>query len=95
MPTLHIEHPITDLATWRAAFDRLAPFRKQSGVLHQRVQQPVGQPDYVVIDLDFGTTAEAEAFLAFLQTKVWSTSENSPALAGTPETKILESVEVS
>ena len=23
MPTLHIEHPITDFATWKAAFDRI------------------------------------------------------------------------
>ena len=93
MTTLHIEHPITDFTTWKAAFDRVAPIREQSGVLHHRVQQPVGEPHYVVVDLDFGTTAEADAFLTFLQTKIWSTSENSPALAGTPQTKILESVE--
>ncbi|MCW2633204.1 MAG: hypothetical protein JWR88_2166, partial [Pseudonocardia sp.] len=29
-------------------------------------------------------------FLAFLQAKVWSSPENSPALIGTPQTKILE-----
>jgi hypothetical protein len=94
MPTLHIEHPITDFAVWKAAFDRFAPYRERSGVRHHRVQQPVGQPDYVVIDLDFATTGEAAAFLAFLQSEVWSTSANSPALAGTPQTTILEPVDV-
>jgi len=49
----------------------------------------------VVIDLDFDTTEEAEAFLRFLNTKVWGTGENAPALAGTPETMILEPAAVS
>ena len=93
MPTLHIEHPITDFATWKAAFDRFEPHRKQSGVLHHRVRRPVGEPNFVVIDLDFDTTAKAESFLTFLETKIWSTKENSPALNGTPQTKILESAD--
>lgn len=29
-------------------------------------------------------------FLEFLKTKVWSSGENSPALAGKPQTMILE-----
>ncbi len=93
MPTLHIEHPITDFATWKAAFDRFAPAREESGVLHHRVQRPIDDPRYVVIDLDFATNSEAEAFLQILQTRVWATTENSPALAGTPQTKILEPAE--
>ena len=43
-----------------------------------------------MIDLDFDTTDEAGAFLRFLNTKVWAIRENAPALAGTPETMILE-----
>jgi hypothetical protein len=43
----------------------------------------------VVIDLDFETTSEAETFLQILHTKIWSTPEKSPALAGTPQTRIL------
>lgn len=93
MPTLHIEHPITDFATWKAAFDRLAEFRAKSGVRQHHLQHPVDDPHYVVIDLDFDTTVEAEMFLKFLQTKVWSFRENSPALLGTPRTKILEPTE--
>lgn len=92
MPTLHIEHPITDFATWKAAFDRMAEFRERSGVLTHRVLRPVDDPRYVVIDLDFGSTPEAESFLHFLRTKVWSDSRNSPALLGMPHTRILEPV---
>ena len=89
MLTLRIEHPVTDFDTWMAAFDRFADLRHQSGVLHQRIQRPIDDPRYVVIDLEFATTAEAETFLQILQTKIWSTPERSPALAGTPQTRIL------
>ena len=89
MPTLHIEHPITDFATWRAAFDRFAEARRAAGVRGHRLQQPVDDPRYVVIELDFDTVAQAAGFLQFLETKVWSVPANSPALAGSPQAKIL------
>jgi hypothetical protein len=90
MPTLHIEHAITDFGTWNAAFDRLAEVRQHSGVRQQRVQQPVDDPRYVVIDLDFDTVSEAERFLGFLRANIWSSSGNAPALSGAPQAKILE-----
>jgi hypothetical protein len=90
MPTLHIEHPITDFATWSAAYSRFGDARRAAGVLEERVQQPVDDPRYVVIDLDFGTTEQAEGFLRFLKTRIWVVPENAPALAGAPRTMILE-----
>src|SRR5436190_542951 len=90
MATLHIEHPITDFGTWKAAFDRFAELRERSGVRGHRILQPVDDAHYVVVDLDFQTTGEAEKFLDFLRTTVWSSPENAPALAGAPQTKILE-----
>ena len=94
MPTtLHIEHPVTDYVTWKTAFDRFADVRSRSGVEAERVQQPVDDARYVVIDLDFATTAQAAAFLQFLTTEVWASPERSPALAGAPRTAILEPVE--
>lgn len=92
MTTLHIEHPITDLNTWLAAFGRFAEARAQAGVRAQRVQHPVDDPNYIVIDLDFSTTAEARRFIAFLENRVWSSAESAPALAGTPQTKLLQAV---
>jgi hypothetical protein len=92
MSTLHIEHPITDLAVWRAAFDRFADRRRQGGVSAERVQQPVDDDHYVVIDLDFATREQAQRFLGFLESTVWASPDSSPALAGAPQTRILEAV---
>lgn len=90
MTTLHIEHAIVDFDLWNAAFDRFAESRVRAGVRAERVQRPVDDPQYVVIDLDFDTVGEAEKFLGFLKHKVWPSRDNAPALAGTPQTKILE-----
>jgi hypothetical protein len=93
MPTLHIEHAVTDFDIWNAAFSRFAGARQRAGVRQQRVQRPAGDPHYVVIDLDFDTTGDAANFLSFLQATVWTSDTNSPALAGTPRTAILELAE--
>lgn len=90
MATLHIQHPITDFDTWRAAFGRFADARRKAGVRAQRVQRPVDDAKYVVIDLDFESVDEAQSFRGFLTTQIWAHPENSPGLAGTPETMILE-----
>jgi hypothetical protein len=92
MPTLHIEHLISDLATWVAAFGAAAGLRDQTGVRAERVRHPVGDPTSIVVDLDFDTAEQAETFLELLRTKIWAAPERSPALAGTPETTILEDV---
>ena len=89
MVTLHIEHPITDLATWRGAFDRFADVRARAGVRAHRIQTPVDDPHYVVVDLDFDTAEQAASFLEILRTRVWPSRESAPALAGEPRTMIL------
>jgi hypothetical protein len=88
--TLHIEHAVTDFATWNTAFGTFADQRQRSGVRHQRVQRPVNDPAYVVIDLDFDTASQAANFLGFLQANVWRSPGSAPALIGTPQTRILE-----
>jgi hypothetical protein len=90
MNTLHIEHAITDYTTWKAAFDRFAPARAEAGVRSHMVRRPVDDPHYICIDLDFDTAAAAQSFLDFLQSRIWSTAENSPALAGRPVTRVLQ-----
>jgi hypothetical protein len=90
MATLHIEHEITDLPLWSAAFERFADVRARSGVRAQRVQHPIDDEHYVVIDLDFDTADEARRFLDFLRANVWSSPENSPALVGAPRASILQ-----
>jgi hypothetical protein len=95
MPSLHIEHPITDLKTWTAAFAAFTEIRRQAGVSAETVRRPEGDDTFVVIDLDFDTTGQAHAFLHFLETQVWAVPESSPALAGTPEAKVLTTVELT
>lgn len=93
MATLHIEHPITAFTVWKEAFDRFAAARADAGVRRHRVQRPVDDPAYVVVDLDFDEVADAERFLGFLRSRVWASAESAPALAGTPRTRILETAE--
>jgi hypothetical protein len=89
MYALHIEHPITDFRTWRAAFDRFADKRRSDGVVHARVGRPVDDDHYLMIDLDFPTIGQANQFLDFLRSTVWAKPENAPGLAGVPMARIL------
>ena len=89
MQTLRIEHPISDYAVWRRAFDAVAAARTEAGVRAHRVHRPADDDHYVLVDLDFDTVQEATAFLAFLRTRIWSSPTESPALAGDPTTRVL------
>jgi hypothetical protein len=93
MPVLHIEHAITDLATWKTAFDRYAEQRATAGVLAHRITQPVDDHAYIIVQLDFADADAAEGFLDHLRTNVWSSRDASPALAGNPQTRILIQLE--
>lgn len=94
MATLLIEHSISDFDTWHSAFDRFAARRKEGGVVHERIMQPVGEPLYVLIDLEFVTVEAAQRFKLFLETQVWSTPANSPALVGRPQARVADSAPV-
>ncbi|MEO7146859.1 MAG: hypothetical protein ABIW81_04525 [Terrimesophilobacter sp.] len=88
MTTLRIEHSISDFDTWYGAFGRFESYRKDGGVLSERITQPVDDPHYVFIELDFATVEAAQHFRQFLETQIWSNPANSPALKGTPQTRI-------
>ena len=88
--TLHIEHAITDFGVWRTAFASFDQARHAAGVREARVYRPVDDPKFVVLDLDFDTRGEADAFLRFLETVVWENPANSPALVGAPRAVVLE-----
>jgi hypothetical protein len=92
MTTLRIEHAIHDFGTWQKAFDGFANARAQAGVRGFAIRQPVDDPKYLMLDLEFDTAGQAEAFARFLHQRVWSSPESSPALAGAPQTRILDLV---
>jgi len=90
MSTLHIEHPITDFATWSAAFARFAEARRNAGVRAERILCPADDDSYVMVQLDFETSDAAVAFKDFLTTVVWTSADNAPGLAGTPRALVLD-----
>ncbi len=92
MATLHIEHPITDLETWLGAFGRFAEARASAGVKAQRVHQPLDDDKYILVELDFDTPEQAQAFKGFLEARIWSNPDASPGLDGTPRARVLTEV---
>jgi hypothetical protein len=92
MTTLRIEHAIHDYGTWHKAFDSFAEARANAGVRSFTIRLPVDDPKYLTLDLEFDTAGQAEAFAQFLHQHVWSSPEPSPALAGAPQTRILDLV---
>jgi hypothetical protein len=93
--TLRIEHAIKDYDTWRGAFERAAPIREQTGVRSYRIQRPVDDPNYLMIDLDFDDMAGAEALLAILRDRIWASPDSSPGLLGQPSARIVDTVEAT
>ncbi len=94
MSTLRIEHAISDYDTWKAAFDRDPANRKQSGVRRYTISRPIDDPHYVLIDLDLDNVSDAEALLTALH-EIWQSPAAAPALAGRPQTRILDPVEAT
>jgi hypothetical protein len=92
MPTLQLEHSIKDFAMWKAAFDRDPIDRRGLGVRRHRVFRPIDDANYVVVELEFDTTAEAQACGAALR-ELWSSRQAAPALVGAPRVRIVEAVE--
>jgi hypothetical protein len=89
MATLRIEHGIHDYDTWQKAFDSFAAARAKAGVRGFAIRQPVDDPKYLMLDLEFDTARLAEEFAHFLHEHVWSSPASSPALDGAPSTRIL------
>ena len=92
MPILQFEHAIKDFAMWKAAFDRDPIDRRGLGVRRHRVYRPLDDPNYVVGELEFETSAEADACREALR-KLWRSRQAAPALVGAPRARILETIE--
>ena len=61
-------------------------------VRRHRIRRPLDDPNYVVVELDFDTTEQAEACRAALH-RLWASRAAAPALLGAPQARIVESVE--
>ena len=59
------------------------------GVTGYRIHQPADDPGYVILQLDFPSIEQAKGFQKMLETRVWTSPEQSPALAGAPRARVL------
>lgn len=91
MPILQIEHAVRDYAAWKSAFDSDPVGRAQGGVRRYRVLRPTDDPNYVLVDLEFDSAGEAEAFRTALR-DLWARVESGLGLEG-PQARIVETVE--
>lgn len=90
MPILRIEHPVPDYAAWKAAFDSDPVGRQTSGVRRYQVLRAIEDPNYIMIDLEFDTAAEAEALLVAMRV-VWGRVKGT--VMTNPTARIVEAVE--
>ena len=90
MPIVRIEHAVPDFEKWRQAFDRDPADRKGSGVRRYQILRARDDPNYVMIDLDFDTVGESEAFLRKMEA-VWAGP--GKAVMQSPRSRIAERVE--
>lgn len=93
MTILQIEHGVRDFDAWKKAFDGDPVGRKRGGVRRYRISRPKDDPNRAIIDLEFDTSDEAEAFLGKLR-EMWSQVGDDLGL-GSPQGRILEVVESS
>jgi hypothetical protein len=91
MYILRIEHPVPNFDGWRKAFNSDPVGREKSGVRRYRVLRAIDDPNYVMIDLEFDTTNQAEALLAAMR-EVWGRVEGKVMMS--PKARIVEVVEI-
>jgi hypothetical protein len=90
MPVVRIEHSVPSFDKWKQAFDRDPADRKGSGVRRYQILRLQNEPNYVMIDLEFDNTAEAEAFVQKMQ-RIWDGPAKGIMLS--PRARIADFVE--
>lgn len=91
MYKLCIEHPVPSYEKWKQAFDSDPVGREKMKVRRYQILRPVDNPNYVMIQLEFDTAADAEALLNAMRV-VWSRVEGEIMM--NPKAQIVEMVEV-
>jgi len=62
MATMFVRHAVRDYRAWRKAYDELAAFQRDNGVLGQAVYQSSEDPNDVTVMHDFATVEIAREF---------------------------------
>ena len=87
---VQIEHPVPNFDAWKKAFDSDPVGRERSGVRRYKVLRPIDNQNYSMVDLEFDSLGEVEAFLAAMR-EVWSRVEGT--IIESPQVRIVEVVE--
>jgi hypothetical protein len=90
MVTLRIQHSVPTFDAWRRAFDADPIGRKGGGVRRYSIHRSVRDPNFVLIDLEFDTVVEADAFQEKL-TRLWSGPAR--AVMQNPQSWVIETME--
>lgn len=88
---LRIEHAVGNFDGWKKMFDSDPVGRQKSGVRRYHIMQSTDNPNYVMIDLEFDGSKEAENFSAALR-KLWGSAEAQKVIKN-PQLRIVEVVE--
>jgi hypothetical protein len=91
MPIVQIEHGVRDFDAWKRTFDSDPIDREPSGVRRYRIARPIDDPNHVVVDLEFDSVEQAEAFRSSLL-GLWGRMEGELGLKD-PHARIVETVE--
>lgn len=89
-PIVRIEHSVASFEKWKQAFDSDPANRTGSGVRRYQVLRPRDDPNYVMIDLEFDSHGEAEAFLRTME-RLWGGA--GKAVMQNPRARIGDRVE--
>ena len=90
MYTLCIEHPVPSYEKWKQAFDSDPVGREKMKVRRYQICRPLGDSNYVIINLEFDTASDADALLTAMR-KVWARVEGT--IMTNPKAQIVEVVD--
>jgi hypothetical protein len=90
MVILQIEHAVPNFDAWKGAFDADPIGRERGGVRGYRMLRPVDDRCFAMVELEFDSIAEAEAFLERLR-GLWASVQGS--VMENPQARIVELVE--
>jgi hypothetical protein len=91
MTVVRIEHSVPNFERWKQTFDSDPADRKGSGVRRYQILRLQGDPNYVMIDLEFDSAVEAEAFVLTMQ-RIWDGP--GKAVMQNPRARVADLVEV-
>ena len=90
MPVVRIEHSVPDFDAWKQVFDSDPAGRKGAGVRRYSVSRLHDDPNFVFIDLEFGSMDDVAPFLAAMR-KLWGGP--AAAIALQPTARVADVVE--